>query len=131
MDYIKSVNYQLQVVSKHRVRYIDEPFTKFINQLLNDQYTNIKTLEKIMKRKYQLTNKIPLWINDRCLLMCIQSYRLNDPFYINYFEVLYWEKNLQGVIVFFRDGYCVKLNSYTKFYGQIVKIDKILKDISW
>lgn len=126
IDYIKVIDYQLNVVGEHKIKMIDEPFSKFMNKLLKPYLVNLSSREKTTKRIFGFFNKVPLIINQDILLICIQSYRTNQGFYINYHQILYWEKVGNKVHVFFKSNHCICLDSYHVFIQQMGKAKYII-----
>lgn len=132
VDYIKVVDYQLMVVFNQGVKFLDQPFTKYMNQLLKPTLVNLRTREKLTRRCFGFNHKVPIIVDHTLLLMCIKSYRLQEGFYINYYQILYWEKIDNQVIIYFKNDHCIKVNSYQIFMNQIKKVNQILsqKNIS-
>jgi hypothetical protein len=127
MDYIKVINYHLHIIEDHALKIIDEPFTKYINRLLKPYLVNLSIREKMTRRLFGFTNKVPLIINESILLLCIQSYRLNEAFYINYHQILKWDKIKEKVYIYFMDNHCLCLDSYLMFVNQIKKVNRIFE----
>ncbi|MGE4572174.1 MAG: competence protein ComK [Candidatus Izemoplasmatales bacterium] len=126
MDYIKLINYKIYVCQNQNIRIYDEPIVRFFNRILKDGLVDLKTREYLTKRKFGFKNKIPLVVNQEMAFLCIQSYRLEQAFYINYHQILYWEKSHKSVIIYFKDGHCLKVYSYDIFIKQIDKVKTIL-----
>jgi hypothetical protein len=127
IDYIKIINYYLVVVHDQKQEVLDISFKKYINDLLKSSLVNLKTREKMTKIKYKFKGKIPLYIKEGLLLLCVKSYR-NQGFYINYYSILDWEKDQQSVVIYFKDNFCIRLKSYGSFIKQIKKLELILND---
>lgn len=128
MDYIKVLDYQLYIVKDNQYQIIDLPFSRYINLLLRPHLVNLKTREIITKRTYKFRNKIPIIINEKMLLLCINSYRLQGAFYINYYEILRYKKQDKGVVIEFRNNHCIHLDSYVCFVNQLAKVRVILEN---
>lgn len=127
IDYIKIINYYLVVVHDHKQEVLDTSFKKYINDMLKSSLVNLKTREKMTKIKYKFKGKIPLYISEDTLLICIKSYR-NQGFYVNYHSILDWEKDKKTVIVYFKNNFCLRLDSYQSFIKQIKKLELIIND---
>ncbi len=126
MDYIKVVDFQIQVVGDYKILYYDEPMSKYLNRLLKPYYVDLKSREKVIKKTFGFKHKIPIIINDEIVLICIHSYRLNQAFYINYFQILDWKKDGLSVVIQFKNYHCIRLSSYASFIKQIDKVRHIL-----
>jgi hypothetical protein len=95
--------------------------------MLKLSLVNLKTREKMTKIRYKYKGKIPLYIKEDLLLICIKSYR-NHAFYINYYSILDWEKDQESVIIYFKNSFCMRLDSYQSFIKQVKKLELIIKD---
>ncbi|MFP4478744.1 MAG: competence protein ComK [Candidatus Izemoplasmatales bacterium] len=122
IDFIKVIDYQIHVLKNHQMFVFDEPFTKYFNRLLAPYFVNLSAREKLIKRTYGFKNKIPLFLNENHLFLCIKSYRMYEAFYINYYQVLEWKKMNDGVIIYFKNKHCMYLDSYKSFIRQIEKV---------
>lgn len=126
LDYIKVINDQISVVDDHVLEVVDQPFTKYMNHLLKPSLVNLKIRERMTKQLYNFHHKIPIIVSRSVLLICYKSYRLHQAFYINYYQILYWERLKNEVIVHFKSDHCMKLDSYQIFINQLLKVKQIL-----
>lgn len=126
IDYIKVIDYRIHVCSKHEMRYFDQPFTKYMNKLLRPYLVNLQTREKLTKRLYGFKHKTPIFLDVNHLFLCVNSYRLDNALYINYFQLVEWRKDQKSVILFFRNNHCMRLKSYHGFMNQVNKIRQML-----
>jgi hypothetical protein len=128
MDYIKGINYQLQIIENHQVIYLDMPFIRWVNEMIKAQFVSIQTRERMIKRYFRFKRKIPLLLNKDHLLLCINSHRSYHLLYINYHQIMNWIKDKNQVIIIFKSGHCLRLKSYEKFINQVYKARCILSD---
>lgn len=126
MDYIKEVNFKLQLVINHQMVWIDKPFVTYVNQCLLPYLTTLDVQRKLLRRIYGFKNKVPIILNPKCILICVQSYRSKQALYLNYYQIESWKRNGQKVIVRFNHGHSIYLNSYCVFINQIRKIEHII-----
>ena len=126
IDFIKVVDFKINVCKNQEIYVFNEPFTKYFNRLLNQYLVNLSSREKLTKRKYRFENKIPLLLDEDHIFICIRSYRLHNAFYINYFQIVDWKKRGKGVVISFNNNYCIYLDSYNSFIKQIKKVQQML-----
>lgn len=128
MDYIKGVNYQLLIIENQKTIVLDIAFSRWVNDMIKSQFVSIQTREKMIKRYFRFKRKVPLLLNKKHLLLCIRSHRSYELLYINYHQILAWEKDKHQVIITFKSGHCLRLESYQIFINQIHKARRILSE---
>jgi len=127
IDYIiKKTDNKLYIAEEHNYLVKDQSFQKFINKILIIQLTNLTALEISTKKLFNFKNKIPLYLDSNNLLMCINSYRLTNSIYINYFAITSYESVNKDLYIYFRRGHCLKITGNHAFKSQINKCKQIL-----
>lgn len=74
--FIKNENYSLDIYQDNSYKNINTTVQKYLNEKLKNSLTDLASREKVTKKIFHFEAKIPLFINDNELLMCIKSYRL-------------------------------------------------------
>jgi|GEM_PF-2380009 len=121
LSYIKVIDYHLYVVENNNQTVYDQPFTKYMNQYMKDYLLTLQAREKVTKQVFKFKNKVPIYVHEDLMLLCVQSYRLQQAFYINYFQIQSWARDKKSVIIVFKDKYCIRLSSYHSFIQQVKK----------
>jgi len=130
IDYIiKKTDNRLYIAEDNYYLVKDISFQKAINKILINQLTNINALESTTKKMFGFKNKIPLYIDTNTLLMCINSYRLENTMYFNYHSIKSYEDIDKDLIVIFCSGHCLKIKATHSFKAQIIKCKQILDKI--
>ncbi|MFW5794469.1 MAG: hypothetical protein ACOCV1_03190 [Bacillota bacterium] len=128
IDYIVKKDFLIYLAKNNNYECLDIPLTRLFNNLLKPYLTDLKSREKQTKLYFNFSSKIPIYIDRNHIFLAINTYRLSDSLYLNYFSIYKWEKIRKGVLVEFISGHCLILSSYNKFIKQIEKIKIILAD---
>ncbi|MCK4551509.1 MAG: hypothetical protein KAU02_01235 [Tenericutes bacterium] len=127
LNYVKkTIDNKLYLSIGSSVYILDMPFKKYINKLLKIKFNNINTLEITTKRALGFKAKVPIYIDEETMLMCIKSYRLDRSLYINFFSIIKYEFSKNIVIITFLDYHVMKLHEKTSFVRQLEKCRLIL-----
>ncbi len=125
--FIKNENLSLNVYQDNSCKNIDTTVQKYLNERLKTSLTDLVSREKVTKKIFHFEAKVPLYINDNELLMCMKSYRLEKSWYINYFSIKhYYEKNNE-IIVEFYENHSLKTQHKHTFYEQIKRCKRIIE----
>ena len=128
MDYlIKKSDNKIYVASDNRYYIYDITIQKYLNSLLIKKLNNLKTLEKMTKKLFNFNNKIPLYISEDILLLCITSYRMEESCYINYYEIKKHEVKDKGIIISFYNNHEIKLPYKIAYLNQLKKARMIIE----
>lgn len=130
-NYIKRTNdYTLNIQVDNRIIYQDIPIQTHFNKLLKKQLTNLIARENTCKKVFNFKAKVPIYINQNILLMCIKSYRSINCLYINYHSIISYSRNKKEVIINFRDNHSMKINDSFTFLNQLKKCERIISHIN-
>ena len=128
MDYlIKKSDNKIYVASNNQYLVFDITIQRYLNNLLIKKLNNLKTLEKMTKKLFNFNNKIPLYITENILLLCITSYRMEESFYINYFEIKKHEIIDKEIIISFYNNHEMKLPNKIAYLNQLKKARLIIE----
>lgn len=128
MDYLKKLDdYKLYICRYNGIEVQDTTFQKLLNALLKLQLTDLSSRERTTKRALGYKSKIPIYVNQSMLLMCIRSYRLESSFYINYFAIMSHQVLKDHVIIDFIGGHSMKIPEKRAFVSQLSKCRRILE----
>ncbi|MDY0023433.1 MAG: hypothetical protein RBR66_00735 [Candidatus Izemoplasmatales bacterium] len=128
MDYlIKKSDNKIYVASDNQYLVYDMTIQRYLNNLLIKKLNNLKTLEKMTKKLFNFDNKIPLYIADNILLLCITSYRMEESCYINYHEIKKHEVYDKGIIISFYNNHELKLPKKIAYINQMKKARMIIE----
>ena len=128
MDYlIKKSDNKIYVASNNQYLVFDITIQRYLNNLLIKKLNNLKTLEKMTKKLFNFNNKIPLYITENILLLCITSYRMEESFYINYFEIKKHEIIDKEIIISFYNNHEMKLPNKIAYLNQLKKARMIIE----
>lgn len=127
MDYLlKSDDYKLYVCGNQNMYIYDTTFQKYINQLLRKHLIDLDSRERNTKRMLGFKSKIPIYINQRILLMCIRSYRLENSFYINYYSIRDFKHFDGHILINFNNNHTMKIRERHTFLKQLEKCRMII-----
>ncbi len=125
-DYlIRDHDYQLIVVGKHRQEILNQSIQAFFNAQLQSQLTNFETRLKVTKKYLGFKAKVPLYINENCLWMCIRSYRHPACFYINQRQIKSYHREGNDIVVLFYSQHMLRLTGHRSFFNQLEKCRQI------
>jgi len=128
VDYlIKKSDNKIYVASNNQYLVFDITIQRYLNNLLIKKLNNLKTLEKMTKKLFNFNNKIPLYITENILLLCITSYRMEESFYINYFEIKKHEIIDKEIIISFYNNHEMKLPNKIAYLNQLKKARTIIE----
>ena len=114
------------IVDNHTIIYKDTTMQRILNERLKQSLTDISSREDVTKKVLGFKAKAPLFINQKELLMCIRSYRLENSFYINYFSIKkYYEIN-HKLIVEFLPNFSMIVEEKHSFYEQIKRCKQVI-----
>jgi len=123
IDYIiKKEDNRIYVSQDNCYLALDTTFQKYINKILLKKLTNLEALERCTRKVFGFKNKIPLYLNQRTILMCIMSYRMPKSMYLNFYAISKFEKLDNYLIVYFHSGHCLKLEEKHAFNNQMKKV---------
>ena len=126
MDYlIKKCDNKIYIAEENNYFIYDMTVQKYLNKMLIYQLNDIKSLEKNTRKLFGFQNKIPLYINKNTLLVCLVSLRIENSFYLNYFQIANFYKKERGVIIEFFSHHSLYFKSYFTFKKQYVKAKKV------
>lgn len=128
IDYIKMENYKLHVVQAHNLYMYDCAFSTWIYAYLKYRYLTLKALERRTRINHQFKRRIPLYINEDMILLCIHSHRSDHLFYINYCQIISWTVSDKKAIIEFKTGHCMVIDSYQIFIKQIHKVEQMTRE---
>ncbi len=126
----KQSDNKLCISIDNEINVLDKPIQSYFNDLLTKQLTNLYTREKQTKKHLKFKSKIPIYIDESNLYLCIKSYRLEQSFYINYFAVISYEVFTDYTIVNFRSNHSIKIKGVNTFKSQLKKSRDILNFMS-
>lgn len=130
IDYIiKKIDNKLYIAENHEYKICDCTFQKFINQILIKKLTNLSALEKTTKKVFGFKNKIPLYIDNQTLLLCVRSYRMSDSVYINFHSIKNFQKHNFSFLIEFHTGHSLLLKHEASFKVQMKKAREIIDSI--
>lgn len=130
LDYIvKKDDNKIYVSENNQYFAYDMTIQKFINQRLIYRLSNVEALEKVTRKVFGFKSKIPLYIDEETLLMCIGSLRLSSSLYINYFAISKYEISKDAINVYFYNAHCLRIANTYAFGKQIIKCRTILEKI--
>jgi len=119
----------LNIQVSNKLILLDIPIQRHLNKLLKNQLTNLQVREKTCKLVFNFKAKIPIYINQDILLMCIKSYRSVDCLYINYHSVNSFSKINKEIIINFVDNHSMKIKDSFTFIEQMKKCEQIISYI--
>lgn len=126
MDYlIKKSDNKIYIAEENNYFIYDMTIQKLLNKTLIYQLNDIKSLEKNTKKLFDFKNKIPLYIDKNTLLICLISFRIENSFYLNYFQISNFYKKERGVIIEFFSHHSLYFKSYFTFKKQYNKAKKV------
>jgi hypothetical protein len=123
IDYIiKKEDNRIYVCQDNYYLALDTTFQKYINKILLKKLTNLEALEKCTRKVFGFKNKIPLYLDEKTILLCIMSYRMPKSMYLNFYAISKFEKLDSYLIVYFHSGHCLKLEEIHAFNNQMKKM---------
>ncbi|OQX93307.1 MAG: hypothetical protein B6I17_03300 [Tenericutes bacterium 4572_104] len=125
--FIKNENYSLDIYQDNSYKNINTTVQKYLNEKLKNSLTDLASREKVTKKIFHFEAKIPLFINNNELLMCIKSYRLEKSCYINYFSIKYYYEKDNEIIIEFYENHSLKTQHKYTFYEQIKRCKQIIE----
>lgn len=117
----------LEINYDHSKEILDTTFQKYINKILMQHLTDLKSREHITKKALSLKAKVPIYLDDRHLLMCIYSYRQEKSLYINYHAIQSYEKKSDGIYLIFRHHHMMKIPEIFSFFRQMKRCLEIIE----
>ena len=97
----------------------------FIKQLYFDELKDYQTYKKIISKKLNITQLIPLYINDKTLLWIIKNQEAT--FYINYYEIDSYYYDKDWMVIVFKIGRVLHIKkTYSSYLRDIKRIKQIL-----
>jgi len=127
LNYIKkNENHTIDVSVDNEIKCHDTTFQKVLSPYLKGQFTTLEAREKSVKRTFGYDSKIPLYVNDLILLLCIKSYRLEESFYINYHAIRSYQVKTSSILIEFHTNQSMKLFQKRPFLRQIRRCQEIL-----
>jgi len=128
INYIKKTSdYKLYISEDNSVIIKDNTIQYVFNFLLKNYLTNLSSRETITKRQFKYKSKVPIYVDQENLYICVKSYRLENSFYINYHSIISYEIINNYVIINFRSNHSMKMHSKYTFLNQIEKCIEIIK----
>ena len=126
IDYIiKKEDNRIYVCQDNYYLVLDTTFQKYINRILLRKLTNLEALEKCTRKVFGFKNKIPLYLDEKTVLLCIMSYRMFKSMYLNFYAISKFEKLDNNLIVYFHSGHCLKLEECHAFNNQMKKVREV------
>lgn len=130
IDYIiKKADNKLYISQDNCYFTKDETISKYLNNILIQRLNNLSALEKASRKLFGYKNKIPLFINQDTLLLCIISHRMEKSVYINYFSIAKYEKTKEGIIIYFHNNHCYKCPFAYAFISQMKRAQEMIETI--
>jgi hypothetical protein len=116
----------LYITENNEIKIQDIPIQTFFNNLLRKTLTDLHSREHVTKKALGFKSKIPIYIDQESLFMCLNSYRLEKSLYINYFSIKSFTYIDNFVIIHFFNKTAMKLNNKYAFQNQLEKCLLIL-----
>ena len=123
---MKNTDYKLYICAQNNRIIYDTTFQKHINEILRKQLTDLISREHNTKKQFGFKSKVPIYINQKLLLMCIRSYRLENSFYINYFSIRNFIQGKDNIIIHFHNNHSMKIKEKHTFLEQLNKCRMII-----
>lgn len=126
-NYIKrQADYTLIISEYEKISIKDTPIQKVFNAALKKELTDFKSRERMTKKRLNFKSKIPIYINDKNLMMCIRSYRNAQCLYINYHAIFHYEHKQNNVFITFVDKTNLIIHEFYTFKQQLTKSKMVL-----
>lgn len=127
INYIKrQPDYKLYISNNHEMMIKDIPIQRFFNHLLTKQLTDLASREKQTKKQLYYKSKVPIYIDDENLFICMKSYRLNNSFYINFHSIMSYEYINGSVVINFKTKHSIRIKEKHTFTSQMKKCNEII-----
>ncbi len=123
---MKKEDYKLYICEEKRLNIYYITIQKYINTLFKKSLTTLTSREKTTKIVFGFKSKIPIYVNQSILLMCIRSYRLEKSFYINYFAIKNYLRCKDYITIYFRTNHCMRIKEKHTFFTQLEKCHMII-----
>ncbi|MBN2541026.1 MAG: competence protein ComK [Bacilli bacterium] len=128
IDYIiKQNDNTLDIYRDHLVQNEDTTFQKFLNLRFQNQLTSLQSREQTTKRIFGYPSKVPLYVDNTTLLMCVRSYRMQGTFYINYHAISSYEVKTNQIRITFHTKHTLLISQKHTFLRQIGRCQEILQ----
>ena len=130
IDYIiKLDDNKLYIAKDNEYQTHDCTFQKYINRILIKRFNDLNALEKSIKKVYGYKNKIPLFIDNNNLLLCLRSYRMNESIYINFHSIKNFERVNKLILIEFHSGHVLRLKQESGLRVQMKRAREIIDSL--
>jgi len=126
MLYIYNNNNLTDVVYKESIDKVEKTALSVVKALCQKELFSYESRIKYTKEHLDIKTKVPIYINEKTLLMPSQSPKRYDNYWINYFEVFSHQKYLDKTLILFTNLKEIELNiSYNNFLKMIEKAEMV------
>lgn len=92
---------------------------RYINNMLNKKIRDFYTYNKLINKELGIKSNIPIYIDSKCLLLPIKTFKAFDCIWINYYEIVSYNKHDNDTIIVFRNN---EVSSFDIRYGKMKRI---------
>lgn len=136
MLYIYAKNNLTEIVCKKKVQKALKSPLSVVKGLCKRELFSYESRVNYTKQQLNIKSKIPVYINDKVLLMPTNSPKRYDTYWLNYYEVFTYEKHFNKTLVLFHNLEEIVVDvSYNSFKIMIGKgklvADYFLKRLSF
>lgn len=121
-DYvIRDKDYQLIICKNQQIHISNQSIQSFFNDQLKKPLTTLEARIKTTKKQFGFKAKVPIYVDEGCLWMCIRSYRHPHCIYINRYQIKSFHQLGESMVIEFLDQHMLKLKGYRAFLNQLEK----------
>jgi len=131
IDYvIKRIDGRLEIVNDNTVTIIDQALMGYLNHLANQSLRKIDTILKLTRKRIGCSQKVPIYIHSKLLLMQYYPLRAKTSLLINYFAIaqIIYDKE-DNFTIYFKSGASLKMEDQLRIIKQIKMVKKIIDSL--
>lgn len=126
MLYIYNKNNLTNVVYKETIDKVEKTALSVVKGLCQKELFSYESRIKYTKEYLDIKTKVPIYINEKRLLIPSQSPKRYDSYWINYFEVFSHQKYFDKTLILFTNLKELELNvSYNNFLKMVNKAEAV------
>jgi len=95
---------------------------RYINKLLHEKIRDFSSYNKIVRDKFNIYANVPIYIDDKIVLLPIKRFNSYDCVWINYINIENYIETENKIIIKFKDG------ERKAFDINVKKLERIIKN---